>query len=129
MGTLREAMTEFKGQLVFVRAMPSTFESSSFARQLFVVLKSAGVNTHWREGPMMETGNARGVVAHFVTGNTKGAQFAQALTDHLTSLGIDATAAPGMLERLMPSLEQQHGADWRQRDGNASVLVTVGDKP
>src|SRR5262245_5268888 len=124
---LIQRMSSFKGHHVTVGASPATAESGGFADQLVLALKSAGVSANRNDASAgIQVGSARGVVARYVTGNDRGAQFAKSLAEQLSSDGIAAKATGGLVEEIMKELVKLgRGIN---DPANEWVVIAVGNK-
>jgi hypothetical protein len=105
-----------------IGALPATVYNLQFASQLASVL---GLNVN-QGAAEVQVGPARGVVAAYVTLNERGKKIAEAFAKALNDSGIQATAAPGLMERLF----HIPGSNLDPTDpGSSWVVIVVGDKP
>jgi hypothetical protein len=125
--SLTQRMATFKGQHVTIGASPVTAEAGSFADQLVLALKTAGVSADRNDASAgIQIGAARGVVARHVTGNDRGEQFAKSLTEELSADGIAAKTMGGLVEEIMKELVKLGRAI--NDPANEWVVIAVGDR-
>ena len=125
--SLVQKMSEFKHHHVTVGASPVTVESGPFADQLVLALKTAGVSAARNDSSaQIQVGSPQGVVARYVTGNDRGEQFAQSLTETLAANGIASNATGGLVEEIMENITKQ-GRPIND-PANEWVVIAIGDK-
>ena len=125
--SLVQKMSEFSRHHVTVGASPVTSESGSFADQLVLALKTAGVSAARNDSSaQIQVGSPQGVVARYVTGNERGEQFAKLLVDVLTTNGITANATGGLVEEIMENITKQGRSI--NDPANEWVVIAIGDK-
>lgn len=123
------AMSEFKGQRVFIGAIADTAEASSLGVQLYLALGRAGLNVEGK-GPYVKrvVRLARGVVVKHTTGNDKGLRLAEALAHALNENGILARRMVDLDEEVTARMEKEQGMP-RNHENWEGVAVAIGDKP